>query len=187
MKRTGIILVILIILVVSLYYTLDIKTIILRKMYPKTYSEYVYQYSEKYEVDPLLVFAIIKAESNFRPKSSSKSGAIGLMQLVVKTATEVSNQVENMETISIDALYEPNINIQLGVKYFSTLLQKYNHNIALALAAYNAGMGNVDKWIKEGIIRDDGSDIENIPYRETNNYVRKILNSYQIYQQLYQQ
>ena len=76
-------------------------------------------------------------------------------------------------------------NINIGTKYLSILIEKYN-NIAVAIAAYNAGIGTVDNWIEKGIIKADGSDIENIPYKETNNYVRKILKSYQIYEELYQ-
>ena len=72
-----------------------------------------------------------------------------------------------------------------GLKYFSILLKQYDNNLGLALAAYNAGMGNVAEWIEKGIIREDGSNLENIPYQETNMYVRKILNNYQIYQKLY--
>ncbi len=66
------------------------------------------------------------------------------------------------------------------------LLEKYN-NYPVALAAYNAGIGNVDEWIQKGIIKKDGSDIENIPYKETNNYVRKIVRDYRIYQDLYEE
>lgn len=65
------------------------------------------------------------------------------------------------------------------------LLEKYDDNYLIALAAYNAGIGNVDEWIRKGIIKKDGSDIENIPYKETNNYVRKIVRDYKIYQELY--
>ena len=64
-------------------------------------------------------------------------------------------------------------------------MKHYKGNNILALTAYNAGMGNVDNWIKNGIIKSDGSDIENIPYKETNNYVRKILRDYKFYTQLY--
>ena len=75
--------------------------------------------------------------------------------------------------------------IKIGTKYLSELLQKYDGNYYLAVAAYNAGIGTVDKWIQEGTIKKDGSDIENIPYKETNNYVRKIIRDYGIYQKLY--
>ena len=65
-------------------------------------------------------------------------------------------------------------------------MKHYDGNELLALAAYNAGMGNVDNWIKEGTIKKDGSNIENIPYKETNNYVRKIMRDYKIYKSLYE-
>ena len=81
-------------------------------------------------------------------------------------------------------LKDPETNIKLGSAYFNSLYDKYN-NVAVALTAYNAGTGNVDKWIGENTISDDGSDMENIPFRETNNYVRKILRDYEIYKNLY--
>ena len=68
----------------------------------------------------------------------------------------------------------------MGTKYISILIQKYN-NINLALTAYNAGSGNVDNWINDGTLKSDGSDIEKVPFTETNNYVRKILRDYKIY------
>lgn len=82
-------------------------------------------------------------------------------------------------------LRDAEINIELGTKYFSNLLKQYNKNYNLAITAYNAGIGTVARWIKEGTIKEDGSDIENIPYKETNNYVRKILKNYKIYKELY--
>ena len=72
----------------------------------------------------------------------------------------------------------------IGTKYMSMLFNKYQ-NAGLALAAYNAGSGNVDKWITEGTIDVNGANIENIPYKETNNYVRKILRNYHIYKEIY--
>ena len=153
-----------------------------RQMYPQKYSEYVHQYSEENKVDPLLTFAIIKAESNFKSDVVSKSNAIGLMQLMESTAQETCRKLK-LE-YQKQMLSEPEYNIRLGTKYFADLLQKYE-NIPIALTAYNAGSGNVDKWIEKGTIQKDGSDVENIPYRETNNYVRKILRDYQKYQELY--
>ena len=104
------------------------------------------------------------------------------MQLMYSTAEDISKRI-GIE-LNEDNILEPDININLGTKYISMLIQKYN-NINLALAAYNAGIGTVDKWIQEGTIKKDGSDIENIPYKETNNYVRKIIRDYGIYQKLY--
>ena len=104
------------------------------------------------------------------------------MQLLPTTATEIAESLD-ME-LTEEAIYNPEINIMLGTKYFANLVKSYG-NVMLALAAYNAGPGNVTKWISEGDIKEDGSDIENIPYKETNMYVRKIVQNYRIYNELY--
>lgn len=186
-KKTIIILLILIILLATglvLFKILRIQDIILKIIYPTEYSEYVEKYAEENGIDKYLVYAIIKAESNFDPQVTSSSDAKGLMQLMEETAIERSNIIDD-ETIETHDLYDPETNIKLGTSYFSYLLGLYNGNTILALTAYNAGLGNVEQWIKDEIIKPDGSDIENIPYKETNNYVRKILNSYQMYLKIY--
>lgn len=159
---------------------IDIEDIILRRLYPMNYKKEVYEYSEQNKVDPLLTFAIIKAESNFNENSISTSEAKGLMQLMDATAADMAKGLEFGEY----NLFKPDDNICLGTKYISTLLQYYNNNIYLALAAYNAGIGNVNKWIENGIIKEDGSDIENIPFKETQNYVRKVMRNYRIYEKI---
>ena len=180
-KRLIIFLIIILILIIA-FKIVNIPSIIMRNIYPKEYTEYVYKYSEENQIDPLLIFAIIKAESNFDYDVVSNRNAIGLMQLVDSTAKDVALRLK----IDYDenTLYNPDENIMLGVKYFSLLYEKYG-NIPIALTAYNAGMGTVDKWIENGTISKDGSDIENIPYKQTNNYVRKILRDYDIYKKLY--
>lgn len=157
---------------------------ILKKLYKLDYGEYVYKYAEENDVDPYLIFAIIKAESNFSRNIESSSGAIGLMQLMESTAVEKANEIGE-EVVVKEALFNPEINIKIGISYYAYLIKHYKGNEHLALAAYNAGIGNVDRWIKEGTIKEDGSDLENIPYKETNNYVRKILRNYKIYKELY--
>ena len=94
-----------------------------------------------------------------------------------KTDLNISN--EDLK----NKLLEPEININIGTKYLSILIQKYG-NVEIAITAYNAGIGTVDTWIEKGIIKADGSDVQNIPYKETNNYVRKILRDYKIYNNL---
>ena len=157
----------------------------LKKIYKTEYSEYVYKYSEENNLDPFLVFAIIKNESKFNRNIESSSGAIGLMQHMEETAMEMANEIGH-NVAAKEALYNPDTNIKIGTRYFAYLLKHYNDNKGLAIAAYNAGMGNVDNWIKNGIIKEDGSDLENIPYKETNNHVRKILRDYEIYKNIWQ-
>lgn len=159
-----------------------VKNEILKIVYPTKYEEYVYKYSQEYNVDPLLVFAIIKAESNFKPNVVSKSGAVGLMQLLNSTAEDTARKLK-LEYNTKENLYNPETNINIGTKYFSTLYEKYQ-NVTIALTAYNAGSGNVDKWLENGTLKKDGSNAEDIPFKETNNYVRKILRDYEVYKEL---
>ncbi len=159
---------------------------LLKKMYPKKYETEVTMYAEKYQVEENLIYALIKAESNFNEGATSHKGAIGLMQLMEETAKDVvrKNALELEEENIKNELLIPENNINVGTKYLSTLLEKYQ-NKGIALAAYNAGIGTVDNWLEKGIIKSDGSDIENIPFKETNQYVRKILRDYEIYCGLY--
>lgn len=178
--RLGIIFIILYVF----FGIVKIQNVFLKIIYKQDYSEYIYKYSEENDIDPFLTFAIIKSESNFKKDIISSSGAVGLMQLMENTATEQAYKIGET-VVAKEELYNAEKNIALGTSYFSTLMKKYNNNYLLALAAYNAGIGNVDKWIKEGIIKEDGTDMENIPYKETNNYVRKIVRDYKIYKDLY--
>lgn len=183
--KTLIIIVLIMLIVLVLTKILKIQNIFLKMMYPLKYSEYVYKYSEEYEVDPLLSFAIIRAESNFDENALSTSNAIGLMQLLENTAKEIAIDYLEMKNFVKDDLYNPELNIKIGLKYFSNLLNEYDYSYNLALAAYNGGTGNVKKWIEQGIISNTGDNIEKIPFKETNNYVRKINRNYKIYQKLY--
>ncbi len=159
---------------------------LLKILYPKTYSEIISVYAEEYDVEENLIYAVIKAESNFDSQAVSNREAIGLMQIVEETAIDVvnKNQIDVDTENIVEELLDIDNNINIGTKYLSTLLTQYG-NIEVALAAYNAGIGTVNNWIDKQIIKADGSDIENVPYKETNNYVRKILRDYRIYNDLY--
>ena len=164
---------------------LNIPLRIQKLIYKKDYKEYVQKYAQEYNVDENLIYALIKAESNFNSNAKSSKDAIGLMQLMESTAQDVCKKTDlqiSSDELS-EKLLEPDININIGTKYLSILIQKYG-NIEIAITAYNAGIGTVDNWIEKGIINSDGSNVENIPYKETNNYVRKILRDYKIYTNL---
>lgn len=185
MKNKKIIVVIAIILLVIIFIFL-FKNKILKIIYPKKYEEIILIYAEEYNLDENLVFAVIKAESNFDEKAVSHKSAIGLMQIMEETAEDIATKYSieiDYENIK-ESVAEITTNINIGTKYLSVLLEKYG-NKEIAIAAYNAGIGTVDNWIEKGVIKSDGSDIENIPYKETNNYVRKTLRNYKIYQSIY--
>lgn len=174
------------IILILIVFLIVFKDKIQRIFYPKSYEEFVSMYSDEYGVDENLVFAVIKAESNFQEDAVSHKDALGLMQIMKETAEDVARKynIEIDFNNSEREILNVQNNIKIGTKYLAVLLEKYK-NIEVAVAAYNAGIGTVDNWIEKGIIKSDGSDIENIPYKETNNYVRKILRNYKIYQDLY--
>jgi soluble lytic murein transglycosylase len=135
-------------------------------------------YSDRFNVDPLLIKAIIKKESNFNPNIVSNKGAVGLMQIMPKTALEIAKQL-NVSDYSYIKIKEAKTNIMFGTYYIKKLLNYYSNNLFLALAAYNAGIGNVDNWYKNN--QQIGKKIYEIPFKETRCYVRSIIIAHKIY------
>jgi soluble lytic murein transglycosylase len=144
----------------------------------RRYNNYIDEYSNKFSVDSLLVRAIIKKESNLNPEVISNKGAVGLMQIMPKTAREIAIQL-GVSDYSSEKLKEPQINIMVGTYYLKKLLDYYNNNLVLVLAAYNAGIGNVDMWRKE--IPSVSSNPTRIPFNETKNYVKSVMFIYKVY------
>ncbi len=185
-KRGGCLRFVLCILlaVVMLYFVAgDGKTLILKKIYPVKYQEYVEKWATEYSIDKYLVYAVIKVESNFDPNAESNAGAKGLMQLMDKTAQECSDKGEMNYSIP-DDMNNAEKNIRMGCFYLSTLMNRYKDS-KLAVTAYNGGTGNVDEWLSNDELADGKGGLGKIPYKETENYVKKVFRTYDAYNRLY--
>lgn len=153
----------------------------LKIVYPTHYEEYVMEYSKEYNVDPYLVFSIIKAESKFFPYAESNREAKGLMQISNITQQWAQDELQ-MGDINI---FNPETNIQIGCWYISKLFNQFNDK-DLVIAAYNGGSGNVDKWLNDQRYSENGINLYKIPFKETNNYVNKVNKYYKRYKAIYE-
>ena len=177
-KLIGFILLAILILFVVCYLSIAYQT----SRSKINYQEEIYEYSEKYNVDPLLTASIIKVESDYNKDAKSDQGAQGLMQLLDETASHAADL--NNKEFYPDKLSDVEYNLDLGIAYYDYLYRYYN-NRDLALAAYNGGVGNVDKWIDEGLIDPVDPNTQNIPFEETRQYVTKIDANYDVYKKFY--
>ncbi len=157
---------------------------IFKVFYPIKYEDHIVTYSKRYNVDPCLVAAVIKAESNFDEKALSHRGAYGLMQIMPDTAIWIAENMK-LKDYKVEKLCENEINIAMGCWYINNLNTEFNGDLELVLAAYNGGRGNVQKWLKDKKYSQDGKKIDNIPYEETDKYVKKVKTNYNIYLKLY--
>ncbi|MGH4051048.1 MAG: lytic transglycosylase domain-containing protein [Clostridium sp.] len=162
---------------------INIKTIF-KMFYPVKYEEQIFKYSEKYNVDPALVIAVIRAESNFDEKATSHRGAYGLMQIMPDTATWIAESMK-LKDFNVEELHDKEINVDMGCWYINNLNTEFNGNIDLVLAAYNGGRGNVQKWLKNAEYSSDGKTLNTIPYEETDKYVKKVKTNYNVYVKIY--
>ena len=155
-------------------------------VYPRKYKDIVEQASSIYNVDPNLVYAIIRQESKFNSDATSHSGAKGLMQLMDATAYDMARKIDSIDQKSYD-IYDPHTNIFLGTRYISYLINYFKGNYYIAVVAYNAGMGNAKAWLdKEYEEYETFSDIyECIKYSETRNYLNSVIKNYNYYTMLY--
>ena len=154
-----------------------------KKIYPKKYSEYVEKYSDEFGVPEKVIYAVIKTESNFESTAVSSASAYGLMQLTEETFNDVARMLG--ESPSAFDIYSPDVNIRYGTRYLLYLYQMYDGNWDTALAAYNAGLGNVNKWLADESLSDGKGNLTDIPFTETRNYVRKVNYAMERYEKLY--
>ncbi len=154
-----------------------------RFSYPRGYWRYVEKYSKQYGLDPHLTYAVIREESRFKSRALSHAWAHGLMQIIPSTGRLIARALGIR--YSRWKLYDPRVNVQMGTYYLSGLIKRFNGNIALALAGYNGGPNRVERWLKQYKNFDLDEFVEDIPLRETRNYVKKVLKSYYGYKRTY--
>ena len=150
--------------------------------YPLGFWDIVSDVAESEGVDPYLIIALIREESRFDPGAVSSAGAVGLMQLMPFTAHRIKNELK-IRLSDVSEIQEVDKNISIGTRYFSKLLKEFGR-VPFAVAAYNAGENKLRKWLHESNHNGIDEFIEDIPYQETKNYVKKVLKSYWQYKTL---
>ena len=153
-------------------------------LFPRAYWTDLKRFSVRNELDPFLVASLVRQESEFNAGAVSHANAVGLMQLLPKTGKLVAKQ-ENLRHFSANQLLTPGVNLQLGTRYFRSMVNKFGGSFEYALAAYNAGSDRVEDWLAEGKYRDPQEFVESIPFTETREYVQAILRNASVYRQLY--
>ncbi|MFN2177127.1 MAG: transglycosylase SLT domain-containing protein [Anaerolineales bacterium] len=151
--------------------------------YPQPYSEIVEAAAGKYGLDPLLIWAIMRAESDYDPGALSLAGARGLMQLMPATQEWVSEQL-GRETQPGDA-YTPEQSVEMGAWFLDYLLDYFQGDLELAILAYNAGVASVESWLEDPLVGDREDLIRWIWFGETREYLERVSLAYRIYQELY--
>ena len=156
----------------------------LRFSFPKGFEERVRLFSRKYALDEFLVYSLIREESHFDKEAVSVSDARGLMQLLPSTALEAAPKA-GLSNFQASQLFSPDINLDLGCYYLSWLLSIFEGNFAVSLAGYNGGPTSAKTWYEKNGSLDIDEFVEEIPFEQSRNYVKKILRSYAAYEAVY--
>lgn len=152
--------------------------------YPQPHHDMVMNACLEYQIDPYLVFGIIRAESKFQSQALSPAGAIGLMQIMPTTGQWIAEQ-QGIEDFDPSQLHDPETNIYFGCWYLNSLSKEFNGQIPLMVAAYNAGRGTVQQWTADNIWDGNPDELDRIPFEETRLYVGMVLKNYEAYKVIY--
>jgi len=153
-----------------------------RRLYPYKYAEEIHAAALNHEVDPLLLMALVRTESSFDPMALSPAGARGLTQIMPETFRWL--QGKTGERLPLDALFEPEVSIQYGALLLHLLLEEFAE-VETALAAYHAGRGQANRWLRDPAVSRDGVTIGLIPVPATRHYVHKVTQAYGKYTKIY--
>ncbi|GAK54130.1 lytic transglycosylase, catalytic [Candidatus Moduliflexus flocculans] len=155
-----------------------------RLLYPLEYWELITTYAAQNSLDPFFVAGIIRQESAFNPKALSSANARGLMQVIPETGRRVAKRI-GLKNYTTAQLYDPAVNIQIGTAYIAELLKRFQGNQFRAIAAYNAGPQNTDKWWPAQGAYQNEEIVENISFRATKSYVKQVLRNQANYREFY--
>jgi soluble lytic murein transglycosylase len=155
-------------------------------LFPRVYWTDLKRHSADNQLDPYLVAALIRQESEFHAAAVSRANAIGLMQVLPSTGRKLAREA-HVRAFSPSMLTVPQVNLQLGTRYFRKMLDRYDGVVEYALAAYNAGPHRVDAWLANAQYGDVYEFVESIPFTETREYVKSIRRNVSVYQELYRQ
>ena len=150
--------------------------------YPVKYKNIILENCDKFNVNYVLAFSIVNAESKFVSSKISAQGAIGLMQIMPTTAVFIANELD-YENFSAESLFEPEVNLQFGIYYLSYLSQKFK-TLEQVICAYNAGETAVRSWLSNKDYSSDGNKLDVIPYTETRSYLQKVQKNMKIYKKI---
>lgn len=178
-------LILLVVLLIGVFLLIN-SSFVWKLMYPIKYEEQIEWASKKYGVEPYLVMAVIRAESKFDPTLVSKKGAVGLMQLMPDTANWIVEQSE-MNSLYQPDLEHPETNIHLGTWYLGYLIKMFEGNEVKAIAAYNAGPGNVKGWLSSNRWDGKADSVSDIPFGETRHYVQRVIYYEERYEEIYKE
>lgn len=156
----------------------------LRSSFELEHYDTVMQAAEDFGVSPSLIYGVIRTESGFDERAHSRADAMGLMQVTETTLEWLHLRSDEFDSVTVDQLYDPVINIRCGVYTLHLLMERYEARDTV-IAAYNAGLGNVDSWLLDPAYSSDGRTLHTIPYPETRDYVGRVNTARLIYENYY--
>lgn len=179
MKKIMILMIIILVFILAIlgyFYSRDV-------LFPNKYTNYINEYSQEYGLNPNFVKGVIRTESDYNKDALSNQNAKGLMQITDSTGEWIASKI-GVKNFRPNMLYDPKINIEFGCWYLKNLEEEF-HNKNNTIAAYNAGRTNVEKWLKNKDYSKNGQNLDNIPFTQTYNYVKRVNLYEKIYSHLY--
>lgn len=160
-------------------------TFLEKRLYPLSYDDLISNASAEFGVPKYIIYAVIKVESDFDPDAVSSADARGLMQMIEPTFKWLTSDEHLDENLPYRRVFEPEVSIRYGTYYLSYLYKKFDYNWDTAFAAYNGGEGNVAKWLADPKYSDGEGNLTDIPFTETEKYVKKVNDAIETYKKLY--